>query len=605
MPKITDRMLWARLMELARPSWLHLCGIVFLSLLSTPLSLLMPLPLKIAIDNVLGTQALPEWLLAILPVAAPGSKRNELLVAAGLLLGLALLASLQSLASWLLQTYTGEKLVHDFRSQLLWHVQRLSLTFHDRRGPNDTSYRIQHDAPAVQNILIHGIVPLVTSAFSFAAMLYVTARINWVLAVIAILLSPVLFLLARNSSLKVRAGYAEVKELDSSAMQVMQEALASLRAVKAFGQEGYEDELFRRRSRMRMMEQVRLASIQAGFHVLVGTTIAIGTGAALVLGVSLVLANRITAGDLILVMAYMAQLYEPMRTISAKIPELQSSIVSAKRAFSLLEESPEPADLGESLSAQRVKGEIEFQDVCFRYTPGSRVLDNISFRIPAGACVGIVGPSGSGKSTLINLLTRFYEPFSGRILLDGTDLRNFKLRDLRNQFSIALQDSLLFSTTVAGNIAYARPNASRSGIIAAAKLANAHDFIEKLPHGYDTPIGEGASRLSGGERQRIAIARAFLKDAPLIILDEPTSAVDIRTEGIIMEAVEKLMRNRTTIMIAHRLSTLEKCDIVLVMKDGRLKMITKDLAEARLQLLQHETASRRTGAPSPGPILVH
>jgi ATP-binding cassette subfamily B protein len=597
------RILWRRLFELARPNSLHLTGIVLLSLLATPLALLMPLPLKIAIDSVLGNQALPDWLRAIVPASMEASKRSELFLAGGLLLGIALFASLQSLASWLLQTYTGEKLVHDLRAQLLWHVQRVGLAFHDRRGPSDTSYRIQHDAPAIQNILVQGLVPIVTSAFGFLAMLYVTSRINTTLALIALSLSPVLFLLARHSSRKVRAGYDEVKQLDSSAMLVMHEALTSVRAVKAFGQENYEDELFRRKSRMRMKEQVRLASIQAGFHVIVGITIAIGTAAALIVGISQVMENRITVGDLLLVMAYMGQLYEPLRTVSGKIPELQSSLVGAQRALSLLDESPEPVSIGEAIATQRILGHIEFQHVAFQYTQGRRVLDDICFQIPAASSVGIVGPSGSGKTTLLNLLTRFYEPVSGRILLDGIDLRRYRLSDLRAQFSIVMQEPMLFSTTVAGNVAYARPEASRSEIIEAATKANAHTFIQRLPQGYDTPIGEGATSLSGGERQRIAIARAFLKDAPLVIMDEPTSAVDIRTEAAIMEAIEKLMRNRTTIVIAHRLSTLEKCDIVLVMRQGKLNMVTADLNEAKTHLMQTEKSAAHAATLS-GPKLV-
>lgn len=582
------RLFWSRLARLAAPCWPHLSGIVLLSLVGIPLCLLVPLPLKITVDSVIGSSALPHWLAAILPSSAQTSSAGNLSVAAGLLLAIAVLMSLQSLASWLLQTYTGERLVHDFRGQLLWHVQRLTLAFHDRRGSNDTAYRIQHDAPAVQGILIHGVVPMLCAAFSFVAMLVVTARINWQLAAIALILSPVLFLLAQNSSRKVRDGYDEVKELDSSAMRVLNEALTSVRAVKAYGQERYQDDLFRRKSRQRMSEQLRLASIQAGFHVLIGMTIALGTAAALVIGVSQVRRGTMTVGELLLVMAYMAQLYEPLRMFSTKIPELQGSLVSAQRAFSLFDEVPELGDSGPTVPTRQVKGSVSFDNVGFEY-PGSgrRVLDSVSLAFKPGTRIGIVGPSGSGKSTLVNLLTRFYDPVAGRILLDGVDLRNYKLADLRQQFSIVLQEPVLFSTSVAANIAYAKPDASRNEIIDASKAANAHEFILRLPQGYDTPIGDNGMRLSGGERQRIAIARAFLKSAPVLILDEPTSAVDIRTEAAIIDALKKLMHGRTAFMIAHRLSTLDDCDQIVVLKDGRVDLVTDNVETARQRVLQY------------------
>lgn len=582
------RLFWSRLARLAAPCWPHLSGIVLLSFVGIPLCLLVPLPLKITVDSVIGSSALPHWLAAILPSSAQTSSAGNLSVAAGLLLAIAVLMSLQSLASWLLQTYTGERLVHDFRGQLLWHVQRLTLAFHDRRGSNDTAYRIQHDAPAVQGILIHGVVPMLCAAFSFVAMLVVTARINWQLAAIALILSPVLFLLAQNSSRKVRDGYDEVKELDSSAMRVLNEALTSVRAVKAYGQERYQDDLFRRKSRQRMSEQLRLASIQAGFHVLIGMTIALGTAAALVIGVSQVRRGTMTVGELLLVMAYMAQLYEPLRMFSTKIPELQGSLVSAQRAFSLFDEVPELGDSGPTVPTRQVKGSVSFDNVGFEY-PGSgrRVLDSVSLAFKPGTRIGIVGPSGSGKSTLVNLLTRFYDPVAGRILLDGVDLRNYKLADLRQQFSIVLQEPVLFSTSVAANIAYAKPDASRNEIIDASKAANAHEFILRLPQGYDTPIGDNGMRLSGGERQRIAIARAFLKSAPVLILDEPTSAVDIRTEAAIIDALKKLMHGRTAFMIAHRLSTLDDCDQIVVLKDGRVDLVTDNVETARQRVLQY------------------
>jgi ATP-binding cassette subfamily B protein len=503
-----------------------------------------------------------------------------------------------------LQTYTGERLVHDFRAQLLWHAQRLNLAFHDRRGANDTAFRIQYDAPAVQNLLLQGLIPLVTSLVGFFAVLAVTLRISPKLAAISLIISPVLYVLARNSSKKVRSGYDEIRELDSSAMLVLYEALAAVRSVKAFGQESHQDELFRRKSRLRMKEQIRLASVQAAFHVLIGLSIAGATAVALVIGITQVRQNLITVGELLLVMAYMAQLYEPLRMISTKIPELQSSISSLTRATAILDEIPEITETENAIPARRVAGNISMRNVGFQYSAGSRkVLHDVSFAVPAGACVGIIGASGSGKSTLINLITRFYDPSEGQVFLDGIDIRQYDLKDLRRQFSIVLQEPMLFSTTVAGNIAYGDPAANREEVIAAARLANAHEFIENLPEGYNTQIGEKGVRLSGGERQRIAIARAFLKDAPIVILDEPTSSVDLKTEAAIMGGIANLSQGRTTFMIAHRLSTIERCDTVLVMKDGRLSMVTNEVEEARRQMI--ETSSPHIfPAGAQGPQLV-
>jgi ATP-binding cassette subfamily B protein len=592
------------MVRLAKPCWPHLASITLLSLISTPLALLGPLPLKIAVDTVIGEQAMPRWIHLWAPHAWHATKASSLMFAAGLLLAIAVLSSLQSLLSWLLQTYTGERLVHDLRAQLLWHAQRLSLAFHDRRGPNDTAYRIQYDAPAVQNLLLQGVIPLFTSFVGFVAVLVVTLQISPKLAAISLIISPVLFVLARNSSKKVRSGYDEIRELDSSAMLVLHEALAAVRSVKAFGQESHEDELFRRKSRLRMKEQIRLATIQAAFHVLIGLSIAGATAVTLVIGITQVRQNLITVGELLLVMAYMAQLYEPLRTISTKIPELQSSISSLTRATAILDEIPEISETENAIPTRRVEGNIEMRNVGFQYSVGSRkVLHDVSFEVPAGACVGIIGASGSGKSTLINLITRFYDPSEGQVFLDGIDIRQYDLRDLRRQFSIVLQEPMLFSTTVAGNIAYGDPNANREEVITAAKLANAHDFIEALPQGYNTPIGEKGVRLSGGERQRIAIARAFLKNAPIVILDEPTSSVDVKTESAIMGGIQNLAHGRTTFMIAHRLSTLERCDTVLVMKDGRLSMVTTEVEEAQRQMLE---ASRPHIVPAgpQGPQLV-
>jgi ATP-binding cassette, subfamily B, bacterial len=568
--------LYRPLLRLARPYWPHLAGIFLLSLIAAPLGLLLALPLKIAVDSVLGNQPLPHFFSGLVPASFHASKGANLLVAVGLLLSLSLLMNLQSFAAWLLQTYTGEKLVLDFRTLLFWHVQRMGLQFHDRRGTNEVAYRIQHDAPAVQYIFIQGVLPVLSAALSFVALLYVTSRIDWGMAAIAVSISPVLFLLARKSGRRARTGWDGIKKLDSSAMLVLHEALASIRVVKAFGQERFEDERFKLRSRQRMVEQVKVASTQAAFHVLIASTIAAGTAAALWVGVHHVASGLLTLGELLLVMAYMSQLYEPLRTMSSKLPELQSWIVSVQRALALVEEAPELIEDSHAPSLDFAQGHVSFRDVTFEYPSSGRALDRVSFDISPGMRVGIIGASGSGKSTLMNLLTRFYDPSSGQILLDGRDLRSYRVSDLRRQFSIILQEPVVFSATVAENIAYALPEASREQVMNAAKAAMAHDFIMMLPNGYDTPIGEGGCRLSGGQRQRLAIARAFLKDAPVLIFDEPTSAVDIHTEQEIMEATERLVQGRTTFVIAHRLSTVKNCDFLLVLKQGRLAVATSD-----------------------------
>ena len=580
--------LYRPLLQLARPYWPHLTGILLLSMIAAPIALLLAFPLKIVVDNVIGSQPLPHMLRAFLPAGYQTAKGAELLLAVGLLLGLSLVMNLQAFASWLLQTYTGEKLVLDFRTLLFWHVQRMDLMFHDRRGTNEVSYRIQHDAPAIQYIFLQGMVPVLSSSLSFVALLYVTMRIDWVMALIAVAVSPLLFVLARKSGSRARTGWDGIKKLDSSAMLVLYEALSSIRVVKAFGQEQFEDERFKMRSRQRMVEQVKVASAQATFHVLIASTIAAGTAAAMWVGTRHVSSGILTLGELLLIMAYMGQLYEPLRTISSKLPELQSWIVSVQRALALVEEAPELIEESPAVLLEHAEGHVSFCEVTFEYPSSGRALKQVSFDIPAGTRVGIIGASGSGKSTLVNLLTRFYDPSSGQILLDGRDLRSYRLKDLRRQFSILPQETVVFSATVAENIAYARPEASREEIIEAARSAMAHDFIMALPRGYDTLIGEGQCRLSGGQRQRLAIARAFLKGAPVLIFDEPTSAVDIHTEREIMEATEGLVRGRTTFIIAHRLSTIRNCDLLLVLKQGNLQAVTSDF-EFAVKLLMDAT----------------
>lgn len=566
-----------RLLGECRTCWPHLFAIFLLSFLSLPLTLLYPLPLKIVVDNVLGTEALPNWLLW--HFAWTNGHRTALELAIFVLLGIAVLVNLQGLASWWLQTYTGEKLVWDFRARLLNHVQRLPLVFHDHYGANDSVYRIQHDAPSIQYVTIQGMVPLLTSFFTLGGMIIVTAKMDAELAWVALLITPVLFVLSLGCSRIVRKRSYTIKGLDSSAMSVIEEVIGSIRVIKAFGQEGREHARFVRRSTERMSHQVQLSLQQAIFNVLIGLTIAAGTAVTLYIGVRHVRAGALTIGSLLMIMAYVAQVYQPLQTLTTKATELQTWFVSLERTFMLLDQEPEISEEQEAMALDRAVGEFEFRNVSFTYPESHQGLLSLSFHIPSGTRVGIVGATGAGKTTLLNLLMRFYDPSEGAVLLDGIDIRKYRIADLRRQFGVVLQDPVLFAASIAENVAYGKPDASDAEILAAAEAAASHDFISELPDGYETQVGERGSRLSGGERQRISLARAFLRDSPVLILDEPTSSVDVHTEGAIMEATERLMTGRTTFMIAHRLNTLKSCDMILVLDHGKLVEVKESAPE--------------------------
>jgi ATP-binding cassette subfamily B protein len=572
-----DWVLVRRLLTESRRYWPHLTCILLLSMLSIPMGLLTPLPVKIAVDSVLGSHPVPGFLAAVIPSSLLSSESSILIVSVCLLVAIALMKQLLSLGSWVLQTYTGERLALSFRAQIFRHVQRLSLSYHDTKGSSDSVYRIQYDAPAIQWFLTNGVIPFITSALTLVGTLYVILRIDAQLALVALAVAPVLFLLTRASGKRLRDRWYEVKESESSAMSVIQEVLGAVRVVKAFGQEDREKERFEKHAREGVKGQINLALIGGSFNLYVGLAIAVGTAAVLFVGIRHVQASVLTLGELLMVLAYVAQLYAPMETMTRKVAELQSSLASADRAFSLLDEVPDVTDREATRRISRAKGAVSFVNVSFSYDRDQLVLRDVSFEVTPGMNVGVMGATGAGKTTLVSLLTRFYDPTAGQILLDNLDLRDYKLADLRNQFAIVLQEPVLFSTSIAENIAYARPGASRHEIIDAAKAANAHQFIASLPDGYETRVGERGMRLSGGERQRIALARAFLRNAPILLLDEPTSSVDMNTEAEIMDAMQRLMDGRTAFLIAHRLSTLENCDLLLVIENGQLVKATADV----------------------------
>ena len=576
----TGRRLPGQVIEQARPAWRYLTAALVLDLLATPVVLLTPVPLKIAVDSVVGSNPPPRFLTALLPRLASDSKMTLLLVAAGLQVVVVLLAQLQQLGSDVLHTIVGERLTLEFRSRLFRHLQRLSLAFHDSRGTADSIYRVQYDAQAIQQLTVDGLIPVLASAVALASTIYVTARIDPELALVALAISPLLFVFSRRYKVRMRPRYHAAKKLESSALKIAQETLMALRVVKAFGQEGNEQRRFVGRSSEGAITRIRLAIAEGTFGLLVNLTTALGTAAVLVIGIRNVRSGELSLGELLVVVSYLSQLYGPLKTISKQTASLQSAAAGAERAFELLDELPEVPERPDARPVQRTPGAIEFRQVSFAYDDTDVILRHLSFVIAPGTRLGVVGTTGAGKTTLVSLLLRLYDPTAGQVLLDGVDLRDYQLDGLRNQFGMVLQEAVLFSTSIAENISYGRPGASWDEILAAAVAADAHNFITSFPDGYGTIVGERGMRLSGGERQRISLARAFLKDAPILLLDEPTSSVDVGTESAIFEALERLMEGRTVILITHRPSALQLCDASIQIEHGQITYMAGAISPA-------------------------
>lgn len=568
--KIPDLSILKKVLRRAKPYWLNIVAIFILNLAAVPIALLAPIPLKIIVDNAFGKQPMPGIITFFFPQHFDFSFSAIILTATILMILIELLGQLQGLLSWLIQSYTGEKLVLSLRTLLFNHVQRLSLSYHDKTGVSDSLYRIQNDATAIKNLVVSGLSPIITSLLTLIGMLYVMTTLDWHFTLIAVCAIPPLMLLARFSRTKLKNQWQEVKRSESAAMSVIHETLSALRVVKAFVREDYEEQRFVNRSNDALKNQIKVVRYSGIFDVGIGLVLATGTALFLYFGSMYVHQGKITLGELILIMAYLAQFFSPLRTITKQYTNLQSAFVGLERVYSLIDKERDVEEHPNARKTNKIHGSIKFENVSFEYTKGTPVLQDISFEIHPGQQVGIMGSTGSGKTTLVNLLARFYEPTNGRIIVDGSDIREYKVADYRSQFSIVLQEPVLFSTSIEENIAYGKPTASKKEIHEAAKDAHAHGFISHSPNGYQSKVGERGMQLSGGERQRISIARAFLKNSPLLILDEPTSSVDIRTESLIMNATRKLMDGKTTFFITHRLDALAHCDLVIHLEKGKI-----------------------------------
>jgi len=560
-----------------RPYLRSIALLFLISISAVPLALVTPLPIKIVVDNVLGSQPLPGYLKILTSNPSQVSTDYLVILAIAILLGGTVLTYLQSLLNVWSTNKIGNRMTLDMRARLFRRMQRLSIAYHDTKGTADSTYRVQNDAPWLRSLTIDVGIVLVTSLLTLAAMILVTLELDWQLALIALAVTPFLLLLTVVYRQRMRVGWRKVKTTESKAMSTLQESLSAARVVKAFGQEERESEVLVSRYSETLSASLKVF-VQGGvYNLLVGVVTAVGLAAVLLVGIRHVQSGALSLGGLLMVNYYLTQLYSPLRNLGQKVLDMQMSLAGMERFLAIVDEKGDVPESPNARSLARAKGKIVFENVSFSYEKGHPVLQDVSFAQLPGHCLGVVGPTGSGKTTLSSLLLRFFDPTEGSIALDDVDVRDYKTADLRNQFAVVLQDTLLFSTTIAENIRFARPGATMADIAAAAKAADAHDFITSLPEGYETLVGERGMKLSGGERQRISIARAFLKDAPILILDEPTSALDIHSEAAILGAIQQLMKGRTTLMIAHRASTLRNCDMIVNLENGKVVRMTTEV----------------------------
>jgi ABC-type multidrug transport system fused ATPase/permease subunit len=527
-----------------------------------------PWPLKIIIDYILSDHVLPEpfhhwfgWL--------ENSKGHFLLLLLGIALAINLLDNAFEVLSSYWNTKLEQKVILDFRSDLFQHVQRLSLAYHERKRSGLLIYAVNYQADAAARVIMT-IPPLGRSVLTLIGMIYVTYLINAQLALVALGVVPFLYSTINYYARYVQPRLGKVMGLEAESLSIIHEAFSMFKVILAFGRERHEYKRFREQGERAINARIKITVRQTAFTLVVNMITATGTIVVMGFGTFQVLKGRLTAGDLLVVLAYIAAVYNPLNTISYTVGSLQDSFVALSFAYGILDTEPQIKDAPGAEPITKCEGGVRFDHVSFHYPEREQTLKAIDFEAKPGQVVAIVGPTGAGKSTLVSLIPRFYDPDEGRVLIDGKDIRDLTIASVREQISLVLQEPLLFSGSIAQNINYGRLEASIDEVMEAARAANAHDFIVKLPEGYNTELGERGAKLSGGERQRIAVARAFLKNAPILILDEPTSSIDVKTEEVILDALDRLMIGRTTFMIAHRLSTVRHADVILVMNEGEL-----------------------------------
>ncbi len=557
--------LFPRAFRYLRPYRWHAAAAVASTAILAVLTLAEPWPLAFVVDTVLGDREPPGWATAV----AGDGDGGLILFAVAVSLLITVLIGAVSIANDYVTNVVDRRMVLDLRSDLLRHVHRLSFDFHDDAHTGHLMFRINDQAEAVGQVVI-AIPEFARSALTLLGMLIIAFRIEPSLALLSATAIPFVVLSTTHYANRVEPELRRVRDMESTNLSMVHQGLSMLRVIVSFGRERGTYQRFRIHGERTVDARVRLTVRQAAFNMVVSAITAAGTAAVVGIGAHQVLNGRISTGELLVLMAYIAAVYGPLETLTNSVTVLQEQFVAFEHAVELLDTPPDVVERDGAVDIGRARGDITFENVGFSYATRQDTLRDISFSIAAGQSIAIVGATGAGKSTLVSLIPRLYDVDRGRITIDGVDVRDITLESLRRQFSIVLQEPLLFSGTIRENIAYGRPGAANEEVHRAAQKANAHEFIKALPKGYETRVGERGTKISGGERQRIAVARAFLRDAPILILDEPTSSIDSRTEAVILDALERLTEGRTTITIAHRLSTIRRADTILVIDDGAL-----------------------------------
>jgi ATP-binding cassette, subfamily B, bacterial len=578
--------------DLIRPHWKTL-AVAFAAVLGETLTdVLEPWPIKIVVDNVLQSKRLPG-LLGSTVTDLFGTNRYAVVNFA--VAAVALIAVVGALSSYFekyLTTSISQWVGHDLRRTLYQHIQRLSLAEHDRSRSGDLITRVTSDIEAVQDFINSALLGMVVNVMTLVGMIGVMFYLDWRFTLIALSVSPVLFFVVYHFTRRIKKASRAVRQKEGELLSIVEEVLTSIRVVQAFTREDYEQKRFDSESLANVEAGLQARAIKATLAPVVEVIVAIGTCLVLGYGARLALGGKLSAGVLIVFLLYLGKMYKPMRDLSKMTDTVSKAVVGFERIKEVLEMDSAIRDVRGAKRAPKFKGRITFDRVTFSYGE-KEVLKHVSFDIKPGQVAAIVGPSGTGKTTLVSLIPRFYDPLAGKICIDGTDIRQYKLKSLRDQISFVLQDTLLFRATIWQNIAYGRPDASPADIRRAAELADASEFIDAMPDGYDTMVGERGVTLSGGQRQRIAIARAIIRDTPILVLDEPTSGLDSAAEQSVIAALDTLMKGRTSVVIAHHLNSIRHADVIFVIKDAELveqgsheELLKQDGVYAELHKLQ-------------------